>query len=176
MVHTIHVQTVNEEQQLAFAKDFRDISHNDQIVAERGRAELANEFTRLEVQIAAILFGLTTLFIPSIPAVFGIRLVLACTLFTLLCSLVFGLLHLNRKEKFWDEMLTQRITRFNTWDKVVQRELSYEEARGFHNGAIASKRQGIKNLPMWTWIAQSVSLGIAIALIFTLAMIFIFSA
>jgi hypothetical protein len=175
MAQTINVQTVNEDQQLAFAKEFRDISYNDQIVAERGRAELANEFIRLEIQIAAILFGLTSLFIPSMPDILGMKVALALTLFTLLLSLVFGLIHLKRKERFWEDTLNQRIKRFRNWDKVLQRELSYEEARGFHNGS-AEGRVQISASPMWMWLMQTIFLGVAVVLIFSLALVFIFSA
>ena len=166
---------MNDEQQLAFAKEFRDISHNDQVVAERRGVEIAGEFTRLEIQIAAVLLGLTMLFIPSVPNVFSMKFAVATAFSALIASLGFGLVNLKRKENFWDETLNERITRFRNWDKVVQRELSYEEARGFHNGSSLHK-DTIKRHPIWMWIAQSVCLTIAIALIFSLALVFLFSA
>ncbi len=165
---------MNDDEKLERAKDFRDISHSNQVVAERRTAELADEFTRLEVQIATILFGIMGFFIKDIPDILAVKFAFFGALLSLIGSLGLGLLHIKCKEGFWNDILNKRVIRFHSWNSVLKKELSYEEAKGVHDGT-ALEKGNVVGSPMWTWILQTIFLAMAIVLLLTLSAIFIFS-
>jgi hypothetical protein len=178
-------EKMSPREEVACARDFRDITHeNLQHSSGRG-SELADEFTRLEVQIATILFAFAGAFLTTLKGavlstsfdplgIFMLKLAIAASFFFLLLSLISGLLHIKRKEKFWDEILLQRSARFDEWDKVVRKKIPFEQGLSFHMGTIAGHDKVLTS-PLWTWVLQTIFLGIAVALLFLLAVIILFS-
>lgn len=174
---------LNMSEKLACARDFRDISHENLAHASKRGSELSDEFTRLEVQIATILFTLAGFFLDNFtseklvgfsPQSIGLmRLAFAFSLFFLIASLMAGLLHIKRKEKFWDEIVFQRNARFKKWDDVVRKKTSFEEGASFHSG-VAVGNEGVVSSPLWSWVIQTIFLAIALLILFVLAMVFLF--
>ncbi len=172
-----------DDKQRALAKDYRNSTHENLIFASRRGCELSDEFTRLEVQIATILFAFAGLFVGffhgqsivglSDGALLILRLGFATSLFFLIASLLFGLLHIKRKEKFWDDILADRDARYRVWCDAIRADGDFEEAHSFHIG-VSRGHTGINRSPTWTWVLQTIFLGIAVAELFTLAMVFLF--
>ncbi len=167
--------------ELSLAKDFRNNSREMLMFAMRRGCELADEFTRLEVQIAALLFPVAGIFLAyftaasldtSVTATL-MRLGFAFALFFLIASLVMGLLHIKRKEKFWDEAHVASVSRFDHWTAMLKNGGSFKETYEFHSG-VGLGAYGVKTSPVWTWILQTIFLAIAIGLFFVLAMVFLF--
>jgi hypothetical protein len=179
----VEPKELSPSQKLACAKDFRDISHENVLMSSRRGAELSDEFTRLEVQIATILFGLASLFLGSFNdanlAAFNplgillMKLTFALSMFFLVASLISGLLHIKRKEKFWDELMIQKNARFLEWDKVVRKIITFEQGDAYHRGTTVDKGN-IVSTPVWTWILQTIFLGLAIASLLMLSLVFLF--
>ena len=175
-------EQLNEVERKECAKTRLDISLSYQQAAERRGSELADEFTRLEVQIATILFAFSGFFFNffdggekpfSSIVLFLLKFMFASSLFFLISSLAVGLLHLKSKEKFWGDMSKQRITRLQKWLEAVERKTSFEEASAFHEGTGLQKGLSISS-PIWSWVIQTICLGLAIILLFTLFLIFLF--
>ncbi len=150
--------------------------------AERRCSELADEFTRLEVQIATLLFAFAGFFFnffntiskPFTPIVlFGLKLMFASSLFFLILSLVIGLLHLKNKEKFWEGISIQRLIRLQKWTETLEGEIDFDKALAFHKGTISQNGISVST-PIWSWVIQTICLGIAIVLLFTLFLVFLF--
>lgn len=177
---------MNEIEENECAKDCRDITHDKQLFAERRSSELADEFTRLEVQIATILFAFVGIFLQTFTeklvelefsplAALMMKLAFASTIFSLIASLAFGLIHIKRKEKFWDEFIVQRVNRFVKWEDAVKKKTSFREAQAFFDGS--AKGGGPYNLvrsPLWTWILQTICLGFSIAFLLIISLVLIF--
>ena len=154
------------------------------LAAERRSSEVADEFIRLEVQIATILFALAALFLNcfDVPKLIGIsgsgvflmKLVFSFSLSSLIASLTFGLLHLKRKEMFWDERLSQRILREDAWLKVIKGGMTFDQAEAYHSGTALDKGIAV-SVPKWAWGLQSICLGIGVALLFALAIVYLFA-
>ncbi len=172
-------QKMSDPEKMSLAKDFMQIGYDGAISAGDHAAEVSTEFIRLEVQIAALLFVLLGFFVgdfvgnASPLAVFWAKVTLSISVFSLIVSLLMGLLHLKREEMWWDEIVDQRQVRFLEWRKVGVRETSFEQAAAFHRGTSLNKGNVI-SVPAWTWIMQSIFLGIGITTLFVLFLAYIF--
>jgi len=149
--------------------------------AEKRASELADEFTRLEVQIATILLAFIGLFVqPFLAGLTGFSGVLVVLMkfsfvlavFAIVFSLVMGLLHLKRKERFWDAMHARRVASRAKWAELIKGLTSLEEVRAYVSGIRGADADVVKS-PMWTWVLQTTLLGIAIVLLLVLFLIFI---
>ena len=163
---------------------YKSITHDNLSEVMLRISSLADDFTRLEVQIATILFAFFGLFIGlfdettlnlSIGNIFLMKLAFALVLFFLIASLVIGLIHIKRKEQFWCELYGQRAVRMNKWMQVLKKEASFEEGMSFHEGTMADGGL-IASTPGWTWILQTIFLAIAVGIMFILALIVIFAS
>lgn len=158
------------------AVGYRDSAYEGVAFASRRSSALSDEFTRLQIQIAAMLFAFSGLFLGffgNAPAL-SMRIAFAAALFSLVASLVAGLIHLKRKEYFWDNAVKDRGLRFTKWQETIDREGNVEEAYAFLTG-LSHAMTGVKSFPFWTWIAQTTFLGLAVAILFVLAILFLFS-
>lgn len=172
------------------AKHYADKSFKDLQDAGRRGSELADQFTSLEVQIATILFAFTGFFLDSfvnklnilqVPThnfsqggILLMKITFALIVFCLISSLAFGLIHIKRKEKFWDGFFKQKLSRALEWEKVFTEEKSYEHAKAFHEGTSNGNITAIHVSPMWTWVLQTIFLGLAIIPMFVLFLVFLF--
>lgn len=95
-------------------------------------------------------------------------------LLSLIGSLALGLLHLKSTEKFWDAVLHQRIIRLKQWNRATKNEVSFEQADAYQQGTTL-ERGSILYSPSWTWIMQTIFLGISILLLYALAIVFLFA-
>lgn len=167
----------NNDQQAYLAKDYRHFIYEGLAFASQRGHELSHEFMRLEVQIAAMLFAFSGLFLgflANVPSLW-MRSAFVVALFFLIASIVAGLSHIKRKEKSWDNVVKDRELRFDKWQETVGRDGSFEEARAYDMGV----SKGIKEVtspPHWSWIFQSIFLGIAAAILFAIALVFLFSS
>lgn len=173
---------MTDEEKTSCAKNRLDTSIVYQQTAERRCSELADEFTRLEVQIATVLFAFVGFFFSSFDTnietfsrlvLFILRLMFASSLFFLILSLIMGLLHLKNKEKFWENMANQRTIRFEKWRDAVEKKITFDEALAFHNGAGLQKGHYVLS-PSWSWILQTIFLGISVVMLSTLFLVFLF--
>jgi len=173
---------MDEHEKMECAKSHRDITFSGQQSAERRGSELADEFNRLEVQIATILFAFAGFFFSfftekaksfSFVVLFLLKFIFASSLFFLILSLTMGLLNIKRKEKFWDEVSNQRLVRYKKWMDAVKKQATFEEAEAFHSGTSLGKGIMISS-PIWTWVLQTIFLALAIILLFALLLIFLF--
>ena len=74
---------------------------------------------------------------------------------------------------FWDGILRQRNKRFEGWDLVMKRQLSFEEGVAFQSGTTRSS-DGIVTSPRWPWVLQTIFLGVAIFIQLALALVFLY--
>lgn len=165
-------EKLSDKEKMECAKEATLISHESAGSTTDKSNEASMEFIRLEVQVATILFVLTGLFVTAFNQtgslnLFWIKVVFACGVFSLILSLLMGLLHLKRAEGFWDEITHQKLTRLNGWLKVTRREWTFEEADSFHGGTALNKGLVIR-MPIWIWVLQSIFLGIGIIVLFLL--------
>ncbi|OGG80462.1 hypothetical protein A3A39_04150 [Candidatus Kaiserbacteria bacterium RIFCSPLOWO2_01_FULL_54_13] len=166
----------NGDQSANLIKEYRHFVHEGLMFASRRRYELSHEFMRLELQISAMLFafaGLLLGFIASLPNLY-IRSGLAAVLFCLAASMACGLYHIKRNEQAWNDEVKDRQLKFNKWQQTIDRGGTFEEARAFHAGVSRGISEVI-SAPLWSWILQSAFLGLAVALLFGLALTFLFS-
>ena len=175
------IKKIGESEKSEHAKSRRDVAHQGLEFCIRRVAELADEFTRLEVQIATILFAFGGIFLNyfNLPSknfspneIFLMKIEFVFIIIFLIGSLSLGLLHLKRKEQFWVESLKQRSARYRKWDSVVAGKNSYEEGMSYQEGTSVEKN--IISTPAWSWILQTICLGFAILLIFILFVVFLF--
>jgi len=164
------------DQSRHLANEYRDLSYEGLSFASRRTGELSDDFARLQVQIAGMLFVFSGLFLGYLgnAPILAMRISFAVALFCLIASLVSGLLHLKKKEFYWNATAKGRGIRLNRWQEATDREGSFEEAFAFHTGATEAIATFKASFPL-TWIAQTAFLGIAIAILFALAIVFIFS-
>ncbi len=169
------------------AEIFRETSFSLSQSAEDRCGNLADEFTKLEVEIATILFAFTTLFFSffqgdkvvqfssshSHLVVFILKFMFITGLLLLILSLAMGLLYLKGKESFWREMFTRRLIRTENWSEVLKGDKTFEEGIAFHEGTALKKGLTIP-APRWPWILQTICLGLAIILLFTLFVVLLF--
>jgi len=84
-----------------------------------------------------------------------------------------GMLHIKRKEMFWGDALHFRTARHKNWTTTLKREYTFEQGMAFHNGTNAG-RDVVVSSPKWTWILQTICLGIAVIDLFILFLVFLF--
>ena len=176
-------QGMDDAEKQSSARDYREICHQNLEFASRRGSELSDEFNRLEVQIATLLFAAAGLFLPffkgnelvtlSHGGIQMMKLAFALSIFFLGASLICGLLHIKRKEMFWDGILRQRNKRFEGWDLLMKRQLSFEEGVAFQSGTTRSS-DGIVTSPRWPWVLQTIFLGVAIFIQLALALVFLY--
>lgn len=171
---------MSSEAKIQEARDSREIFRAGRQFAEQRSEEVADEFIRLEVQISALLFTLTGFIVSSFVKGgsldgFWMKLFVCISLFSLVLSLIMGMLQLKRVEWFWDFFLRQRDIRFREWRKVAKGQTSFAEAEAFERGT-ALERGNIITSPRWGWILQTVFLGIGIAILLILFVNYLFSA
>ncbi len=166
---------MNEKEEIEEAKNIRYIIHEKELYSEERANEASIEFSRLEIQIAVLLLGVIGAFVKLYLDSMGsnsIKVAIISALLLLVGSLVLGLLHLKRSEKFWDDVSLTRELRYSNWQKVIRGDTSYKEAIAFHEGTKVGGGPMI-SVPTWIWILQSVLLGIAVFIILVLAVKFI---
>lgn len=166
---------------LEYAKVALDCNHQEKAFSEVRSSQLSDAFTKLEVQIATVLFAFVGLFVKFVDtgyagyqdyAVLLIKLMFAAIVFSLVASLTFGLIQLKRKEQFWNEMMRQKLARFEGWRDVLSGDLSLEAAKALHKGSKLDKG-AIRSTPSWPWIMQTIMLGIAVTFMLVLFVIFV---
>jgi hypothetical protein len=168
---------------LQYAKVSLECNHQEKAFCEVRSSVLADEFTKIEVQIAAILFAFVAIFAKFFDSqggyagypdyiVFIIKATFGVIVFALVASLTFGLIELKRKELFWNELMKQKLARYDAWMSVLRGNMALEEAEALHKG---TKHNGgsIRHTPPWPWILQTVALGGAVILTLLLLVIFI---
>lgn len=175
---------MTDRQKYACCQNYRDVNQDKIFMAERRTCELADAFTTLEVQIAVVLFGLVGIF-SSFAKVDGASVLLSggmgmkisyiAVFVLLIISLAFGLIHIKRRESFWESHMSMRISRHNKWDEAIKRRTTYEEAMAFHHGTANNRMDVISKSPDWTWILQTICLSLAVIILLILFTIFLFS-
>ena len=168
---------ITQDQKAHLAKDHRHFVYEGLTFAFQRGHELSNEFMRLEIQIAAVLVAFSAIFLGYVAAVSNLwmRSSFAAALFFLVASMALGLFHIKRRECSWDTVAKDRQLKFNKWLEAVAEEGGFDEARAYNMGISA----GIKTVaspPLWSWILQSIFLGMAAVILFGLALVFLFSA
>lgn len=176
-------KVMSEKDKIEQAKGMREMLFHTVQFSERRSSELADEFTRLEVQIATVLIAFSAVFVSSFSdaanqALSGSILILmkssyALSIFFLIGSLATGLLHLKRKEKFWDDLIKSGANLKKNWNDVMRGTKTYEQASSYHSG-VAELNPSVLFSPLWTWVIQTICLGLAILLLFSIFMIFLF--
>jgi hypothetical protein len=174
------------------SKHYADRAFTELNIAGKRGSELADQFTNLEVQIATILFAFAGFFLDSFVnklnsngelastfsqgGILMMKITFALIVFFLIASLTFGLIHIKRKEKFWDGIFSQKNPRLIEWEKALigGREEDYRNAKTFHDGTALGKVNGINVSPTWTWVLQTIFLGLAIIPMFILFLVFLF--
>ena len=172
-------KVMSEDEKMDSARSLRDIASDQQQFAEQRSEEMSGEFIRLEVQIATILFAFTSIFANSFVGkasldIFWYKLGFALAVFSLILSLIMGLLQLKTVESFWDERLKQRNLRFHEWKKAANRETTFELAVAFEQGTRMDNGNLIF-IPKWPWVMQTIFLGGGVGILFILFLAFLFT-
>lgn len=151
---------------------------------EQRSITIGDEFIRLEVQIATILFTFSSFFLnkfnnkyldfASSETLLVMRLAFALSLISLLISLTFGLLHIKTRERFCDQILKQRVLRHRKWTEALEKDTTFKEALAYEDGSKLGPGITVAE-PAWTWILQSVCLAVGVVGLLTLALIFLFN-
>lgn len=169
-VDTAHKLSLEEKKEIARRE--ADIDAAKVAAAETHSTGVATEFIRLEVQIATILFVLTGIFANSFHSkgsldIFWVKIVFLIGVFSLIVSLLMGLLYLKSAEKFWDSILHKKHVREKAWMGVLRNKFSFEEAEAYRQGSTLENGH-TETLPRWTWMLQSIFLGIGIVILYVL--------
>jgi hypothetical protein len=176
---------LSPEDKKNYARDMKSDMHARILLSEQRSAAVSDEFIRLEVQIATILFAFASLFLaklnPSLVIIPNnvvevpilMKLSFVFSIFCLMISLACGLLHLKTQESFSDGLLRQRIIRFNKWCQVNSGGTSFEQAQAYHDGTGMELGQ-TRTAPSWAWILQTICLGLGIVTLFTLMIVYLF--
>src|SRR5580698_2540886 len=90
--------------------------------AQSRTSELADEFTRLQVQIATILLAFVGLFVGQLPKGLGLaaaslKTLYIATIIMVVGSLIVGMLHIKRKEWWWADHVERRAARRKGWEQ-----------------------------------------------------------
>jgi hypothetical protein len=184
-MYNLHMEPINNSaHNLQNARDIQRVTQERSLWAEQRNSAIADEFIRLEVQIATIIFAFASLFVVNFSgsgvesisdsALLLMKLSFVFSMFCLLLSLAFGLLHLKAHEGFWDTMLKQRLLRHKKWCEVTEKDVSFEVARAYHDGTALGDNV-VVSAPEWTWILQTVFLALGVTTLFILSVIFLFS-
>ncbi len=177
-------EALSKNKKLQNARDIQSVTHAKLLWAEQRSCSVADDFIKLEVQIATIIFAFASLFISKFSAevlvnfspltITVMKLAFSLSILSLILSLAFGLLHLKAHEAFWDRVLHQRIIRYNKWSQVTQDKSSFEEAIAYQTGT--SLENGVSiSAPSWTWILQTICLGIGVIVLSILTIVFLFN-
>lgn len=162
---------------LDFASEMLNSTRAAEIFSEQRSAQTSDEFTRLEVQIATILFAFVGLFVKFIDTgfvglpdygVLVVKVMFALMVFGLIASLIFGLIQLKRKELFWNTLMNQRCARIEFWKEVLRGDATVGEALAFQSGSKLGDRALVTGTPEWPWILQTVCLAGSVALMMLL--------
>lgn len=165
-----------------FARLQAEASFSSGQFSEQRSSELADEFTRLEVQLAGLLLAFSGVFLNEFNerlggtaslGVYLLKTIYAVSVFSLVMSLALGLIHIVRKEKFWNEWLLIRMSRWRRWKQTIEKNSGLAEAHAYHDGT-SLERSTVVHSPKWTWILQTVCLGIAVGLFFVIFIVFLF--
>jgi len=169
---------------LSIVIDERSYEEGKVNFAVRRGSELADEFTRLEVQIATIMLAFAGLFFEPLTTVeafkaggaaMALRWFYAGIIVFLVGSLLVGLVHIKRKESWWGNIHRQRVAMAKAWRGVLDGSVpDIKTARANVAAIICSREHEIQYSPKWTWILQTIFLGIAIGFILVLFLIIIF--
>lgn len=167
-----------DQHYLQCARDMREIVEMGKSQSETMAHGVSNEFVRLEVQIATLLFAIVGLFLKAFTQrgslnFLGAKIALSVAVSTLIVSLIMGLLHLKREERFLDSLTSQRGRRASKWKDAVEGRVSFDQAKAFHEGSTLGNGPVITS-PQWVWILQTIFLGIGVAFLFTLFLMFVF--
>lgn len=170
---------LTNEQQMQCANDLSNFTNLGRLSSIERANSISTEFVRLEVQIATLLFALIGFFINSFVGIGSLNYLaakagLSFSVFFLILSLVMGLLHLKREERFLDNITRDRSVRFANWRKAAEGEISLGEAKLYHKGTMTEGGMLVSS-PQWPWILQTIFLGLGIASLFVLLLTFIFS-
>jgi len=142
---------MNEE--IETAKDQRGLWERRFQYSQERKNESSDDFTKLVIHIATILFTLSGVFaisfLENVPLY--LKLVFSLGLLFTFTSLGFGLLHLTKKGDFWDEVTDVNHEGFLRWNEASKGKITNKEALKFCDGMVKSKKT---NSPMWTWQAQ----------------------
>lgn len=172
---------LSDHEMIARSKEAAQFAYEGASSAEVRSAEVSTEFIRLEVNIATLLFIFVGLFVGAFVTPdsalndFWVKVAFSGGILALLISLLMGLLHLRLMEGYWDDLLNQRYLRYLQWEKAASKEVSFQEAKAFHEGTAIGKGK-IVWAPSWAWIMQSIFLGIGILTLFILFVAFMFTA
>lgn len=171
---------LSENEKIERAREMAEFCYEGAASAESRSTDVSNEFIKLEVQIATLLFAFIGFFMGSFTElhstlnVFWVKVIFSLGVASLILSLLMGLLHLKMEESFWDQRLSHRNMRFMKWIDVRKKRTSFEEAESFQEGTAGGKGH-IINPPKWTWIMQSIFLGFGITILFILFIAHIFN-
>lgn len=175
-------QEFTDEEKRKYAMERREFLFGEMMFAQGRTSELSDQIISLEVQIAVVLLAFTQFFSDSIfkrldvidhTLKLALKFTYLASVSCLVISLALGLIHLFRKEKFWDEQMAIRIARLRNWGRFIRREQPYEQAIAYDEGVNANKGD-ISRTPKWTWILQTTVLSLAIILIFLMFSILLF--
>lgn len=169
------------EQQTALC--YREMYAHNLAFSEAREGELADEFTRLEVQIAVVLIAFEGVFIESIgqklsdiisslEAIFVLKFFYATSIASLLLSLILGLILIKRKEHFWGAAGNVRNLNLRQWIKVINGEQTYQQAKSYQEGTNLGVSRQVS--PAWAWILQTIFLGVAVSLFFVIFLVLVF--
>ena len=141
-------------------------------------AELADEYTRLEVQIAAIILAFIGVLVDKMPTGYSFGALFSKGLFTfvlvmIMASLIVGLLHIKRKEWWWHNHVVSRAARRTVWGKTLTEDGSFQMAKSFQSGTDMGS-DNVSASPTWSWVLQTVLLALGVGGLFVLQLAFIF--
>lgn len=126
---------MTDDEKIQCAKDNKDVTLQKQLFAERRSSELADEFTKLEVQVATILFAFLGLFLDS---------------------------------------FIKGLSGYSHFGVVIMKEVTFEQAKAFHEGSAQGDLVSVSVSPRWTWVMQTICLGISIIILFVIFLIALF--
>lgn len=169
---------LTDQEKMQEARDSRDVFKEGRQFAEHRSEHVADEYIRLQVQIAVLLITFMGFIVGAFlngGALDGFWMKLgAClALLFLVLSLVMGMVQLKRVEWFWDYFLRQRDLRFREWRRVAKREIPFEEAEAFERGT-AMGNGNIVNSPRG-WIMQTVFLALGVGILMILFVNYVFT-
>src|SRR3989338_6568115 len=119
---------ITQDQKAHLAKDHRHFVYEGLTFAYQRGHELSNEFMRLEIQIAAVLFAFAAFFLGYVASV----------------------------PDLWmrGAFARARQLRLRKWQRAVDEAESFEEARAFDAG-VSDGVRAVTSLPLWGWMLQS---------------------
>lgn len=171
-------QKMTPEEEMQYAKDRREHVFSTKGESENRLNDASDEFAKLEVQIAAILFALVAFFVQrlSSSASFELKITFSVGVCFLLISLILGLFYLKREGLFWRKWLAIRNKLYINWDKVLKKEITFKEAQAYSAGITGKNEEDLDSSPNWPWVLQSITLGLALAIILFIFFVCLFGS